>query len=86
MFDVDMQSGSFVDLSDDQQQLVTGGGAVGDELRDKLMTYYKANYAITDLQVAQQSGPNGSTNLQAFKHDTINLDTAAMKELQARLS
>jgi hypothetical protein len=86
MFDANLESGLLVDLSDDQQQLVTGGGSVGDELRDKLMTHYKANYAITDLQVAQQSGPNGSTNLQAFKHDTIDLDTAAMKELQARLS
>lgn len=86
MFDVNMKPELLVDLSDEQQQLVTGGGSVGDQLRDKLMTYYKANYTITDLEVAQQSGPNGSTNLQAFKHDTIDISTAAMKELEARLS
>lgn len=84
MFDVNMQSGSFVDLLDEQQQLVTGGSG-GDSISDLLKTHYKADFAITDLQVAQKSGPEGSMNMQAFKHDTISLDTAALKYLKAQL-
>lgn len=86
MFDANTQSMLFVDLSEDQQQLVTGGGEVGDKIRDRLFTYYRADASITMLDVAQQSGPNGSTNLQQFKHDTFNLDTAAYKDLFAKLS
>lgn len=86
MFDVDMQSGLLVDLSDEQQQIVAGGGSVGDQIRDKLATYYKANNSITVLDVAQQSGPNGSTNLQKFQHDTLDVRTAAYKDLFATLS
>jgi len=86
MFDADMQSGLFVELSDEQQQLVTGGSSSGDELRDTLATYYKTNLAMTNLQVAQHSGPEGSTNLQQFQHDTANINTAAYKDFFAKLS
>lgn len=85
MFTKNIKSDLFVELSDEQQQLVTGGSS-GDFLKDKLSTYFKTDASITLLEVAQQSGPKGSTNLQAFKHDTISIDTAAMKNLQARLS
>ncbi|OWY68519.1 hypothetical protein B7486_25325 [cyanobacterium TDX16] len=85
MFDTDMQSGLFLDLSDEQQQVVAGGGSTGDALRDKLATYYKANKSLTNLDVAQQSGPEGSTNLQSFKHDTLDISTAAYKDFFAKL-
>ena len=75
-----------VELSEDQQQLVAGGGGSGDVLKDKLATYFKANETITNLEVAQESTPKGSTNLQSFKHDTVNVNTAAYKELIAKLS
>ena len=85
MFDADMQSELFLDLSEEQQQVVTGGSSTGDTLRDKLATYYKANNSITNLDVAQQSGPEGSTNLQSFKHDTFDISTAAYKDFFAKL-
>jgi hypothetical protein len=85
MFTNDIKSDLLVELSDEQQQLVTGGSS-GDFLKDKLSTYFKTDATITLLDVAQQSGPRGSTNLQKFQHDTISIDTAAMKNLEARLS
>jgi hypothetical protein len=86
MLDANMASELFLDLSEEQQQIVTGGSYVGDEIRDKLATYYKADASITMLNVVQQSGPNGSMNMQQFKHDTASLDTGAYKALFARLS
>jgi len=86
MFTKNIKSEWLLELSDEQQQLVAGGSSSGDFLKDELSTYFKTDASITDLQVAQQSGPSGSRNLQSFKHDTISIDTAAMKELRARLS
>lgn len=80
-----IKSDFLVELSDEQQQLVAGGSS-GDVLKDKLSTYFKTDAAITILDVAQQSSPKGSTNLQKFQHDTISIDTAAYKDLFATLS
>ena len=84
MFDVNLKPELLVDLSDEQQQLVAGGDG-GDSISDLLKTHYKADFTVTDLQVAQKSGPEGSMNMQVFKHDTISLDTAALKYLKAKL-
>jgi len=86
MFTENINSEFFVELSEEQQQLVAGGGGSGDVLKDKLATYFKANETITNLEVAQESTPKGSTNLQSFQHDTANINTAAYKDLFATLS
>lgn len=80
-----IKSDWLMELSDEQQQLVAGGGSK-DVLKDKLSTYFQTDAAITVLDVAQQSSPKGSTNLQKFQHDTISIDTAAYKDLYATLS
>ncbi|MDZ4871372.1 MAG: hypothetical protein CLLPBCKN_000760 [Chroococcidiopsis cubana SAG 39.79] len=81
-----IKSELFVELSEDQQQLVAGGGSSGDVLKDKLATHFKTDETITNLEVAQESTPKGSTNLQSFKHDTLNVNTAAYKDFFAKLS
>ena len=86
MFTESINAELFVELSEEQQQLVSGGGGSGDVLKDKLATYFKANETVTNLEVAQDSGPKGSTNLQSFQHDTANINTAAFKDFFAKLS
>lgn len=85
MLDTNISSGLLADLSDEQQQLVAGGSSIGDEIRDKLATYYRADNSLLNLNVAQQSGPQGSTNLQQFNHQALAVDTAAFKDLFASL-
>lgn len=85
MFDKNINSEFLVELSEEQQQLVSGGSGYGDAIKDKLSTYYKADTAITLLEVGQKSGPEGSTNLQNFQHDTFDIKTAAYKDFFALL-
>lgn len=85
MFAENIKSKLLVDLPEEQQQLVSGGGGYGDVIKDKLSTHFKTDATITEVDVAQVSTPEGSKNLQKFKHDTINVDTAAYKNLFAYL-
>lgn len=78
-----------VELSDEQQQVVTGGNLLGGtpikKIDDTLATFYKTNTAVLDLNVAQASTSGGSTNLQRFAIADLKIDTAAHKQLLARL-
>jgi DNA uptake protein ComE-like DNA-binding protein len=86
----------FVELSDEQQQLVAGGqgdtgGAGGTglgigSLKDKLSTYYNTNAFAVGLNVAQGSTPQGSFNQQNFTTEVLNINTAAFKDLFASLN
>jgi DNA uptake protein ComE-like DNA-binding protein len=86
----------FVELSDEQQQLVAGGqgdtgGAGGTgmgigSLKDKLSTYYNTNAFAVGLNVAQGSTPQGSFNQQNFTTEVLNINTAAFKDLFAKLN
>ncbi len=86
----------FVELSDEQQQLVAGGqgdtggaGGIGNSvgsLKDKLSTYYNTNAFAVGLNVAQASTPQGSSNQQKFATDVLNINTAAFKDLFASLN
>jgi DNA uptake protein ComE-like DNA-binding protein len=75
----------FVELSDEQQQLVAGGVSIG-ELQDTLSTYYKTNAFAVGLNVAQASTPQGSFNQQNFTTEVLNINTAAFKDLFAKLN
>ena len=89
----------FVELSDEQQQLVAGGtgdsgdtggaggmgGGIG-SLKDKLSTYYNTNGLGLGLNVAQGSTPQGSFNQQKFTTEVLNINTAAFKDLFAQLT
>jgi DNA uptake protein ComE-like DNA-binding protein len=86
----------FVELSDEQQQLVAGGtgetggtGGMGmgiGSLKDKLSTYYNTNGLGLGLNVAQASTPQGSFNQQNFTTEVLNINTAAFKDLFAELT
>ncbi len=75
----------FVELSVEQQQLVAGGTSIG-ELQDTLSTYYKTNAFAVGLNVAQASTPQGSFNQQNFTTEVLNINTAAFKDLFAKLN
>jgi hypothetical protein len=75
----------FVELSDEQQQLVAGGVSIG-ELQDTLATFYKTNAFGVQLDVAQGSTAQGSFNQQKFAVEALNIDTAAFKDLFAKLN
>jgi hypothetical protein len=77
-----MNSQLFVELSESQQELVSGGGQLTD-LDDYLDTYFKAEKSLVDFQVAQKSGPDGSEILQDFSQDFTAVDTGAIKDFNA---
>lgn len=77
-----MNSQLFVELSEQQQELVSGGGQLTD-LDDYLNTYFKAEKSVVNFEVAQTSGPDGSQNLQKLSQDFTSVDTAATKDLFA---
>jgi hypothetical protein len=72
----------FVELTEEQAQVVTGGsyGGYGDEIKDYLNTYYTQKDQATLLEVTQASGPNGSANVQKFANISKHIDTAAFKD------
>jgi hypothetical protein len=79
----------FVELTEEQAQVVTGGSYGGyfggDYLDDHLNTYFKQKDQATILEVTQASGPNGSANVQKFANITKTIDTGASKDFTAWL-
>jgi len=77
----------FVELTEEQAQVVTGGslGGYGDYLDDHLNTYFTQKDQATILEVTQASGPNGSANVQKFANITKHIDTGASKDFTAWL-
>ena len=71
----------FVELSDEQQQLVAGGAS----LIDSLGTYFKQKQTATALSVTQLSGPGGSYNVQNFATASNLIKTGAHKNFIAYL-
>ena len=78
----EIKSELIVELSDEQQQIVTGGsyGGYGDTIEDYLNTYYTQNDKKTLLEVTQVSGPSGSATVQKFANVSKEIDTAAFKD------
>jgi len=77
-----MESTLFLELSDEQQELVSGGGQLID-LSDSLGTDFSKENSLVQLEVGQTSGPNGSTNIQSFGQAFQKIDTSAYKDLSA---
>jgi hypothetical protein len=79
----------FVELTEEQAQVVTGGSYGGypglDYIDDHLNTYFKQKDQATILEVTQASGPNGSANVQKFANVSKTIDTAAYKDFTAWL-
>ena len=79
----------FVELTEEQAQVVTGGSYGGypgvDFIDDHLNTYYKQHDQATLLEVTQASGPNGSANVQKFANVTKDIKTGAHKDFTAWL-
>jgi hypothetical protein len=77
----------FVELTEEQAQVVTGGsyGGYPDIIKDDLSTYFKQRDTATLLQVDQVSGPKGSVNVQKFANLDRSIDTAAYKDFYAKL-
>ena len=78
----EMNSELFVELSEEQAQVVTGGsyGGYGDKIEDYLSTYYNQKDKATLLEVTQFSGPQGSGNIQKFANVSKEIDTGAYKD------
>jgi hypothetical protein len=77
-----MDAQLFVELSEEQQELVAGGGQLTD-LDDYLDTYFKAENSVVDFQAMLESGPDGSTVMQDFSQDFTAIDTGAKKDFSA---
>lgn len=75
----------FIELTEEQAQVVTGGSGYPDIIKDDLSTYFKQNDTATLLQVDQVSGPKGSVNMQKFANIDHSIDTAAHKDMFAKL-
>jgi hypothetical protein len=79
----------FVELTEEQAQVVTGGSYGGypglDYIDDHLNTYFKQKDQATILEVTQASGPKGSANVQKFANVSKTIDTAAYKDFTAWL-
>jgi len=78
----EMNSELFVELTEEQAQVVTGGsyGGYGDEIKDYLSTYYNQHDKATLLEVTQVSGPGGSANVQKFANLDKSIKTGAYKD------
>jgi len=77
-----MNSELLIELSDEQQELVSGGGQLTD-LYDSLGTDFSRENSQVMLEVGQTSGPNGSTNVQSFGQAFQEIDTSAYKDFYA---
>jgi len=77
-----MNSELLIELSDEQQELVSGGGQLTD-LYDSLGTDFSRENSQVMLEVSQGSGPNGSYNLQSFRQDFTRTETSAYKDFYA---
>jgi hypothetical protein len=78
----EMNSELFVELTEEQSQVVTGGsygGGYGDQIKDYLSTYYNQHDKATLLEVTQVSGPGGSANVQKFANIDKSVKTGANK-------
>jgi len=79
----------FVELTEEQAQIVTGGSYGGypgaDYIDDHLNTYYNQKDKATLLEVTQASGPGGSATVQKFANVSKDIDTAAYKDFTAWL-
>ena len=71
-----------MELSDQQQELVSGGGQLTNLTDDLYTNFYKENSYVT-LDVLQTSGPNGSANVQSFSQNFQEIDTEAYKYFDA---
>jgi len=79
----------FVELTEEQAQVVTGGSYGGypgaDYIDDHLNTYFTQKDQATILEVNQVSGPYGSANVQKFANISKTIDTGASKDFTAWL-
>jgi len=80
----EMNSELFVELSEDQAQVVTGGSyggyPGGDYIDDHLNTYYNQKDKATLLEVSQFSDPCGSGTVQKFANVSKEINTGASKD------
>jgi hypothetical protein len=83
----EMNSELFVELTEEQAQVVTGGsyGSYPDIIKDNLSTHFNQRDRATLLEVTQVSGPGGSANVQKFANLDRSIDTAAYKDVFAKL-
>lgn len=77
-----MESTLFTELSENQQELVAGGGQLTD-LYDELYSRFQRENSIVMFEAEQVSGPNGSTTTQAFMQDFEYIFTDAYKDFYA---
>jgi len=77
-----MESELFMELSETQQELVSGGGQLY-SLSDDLWTTFHQENSVVALGVLQTSGPNGSANVQTFGQVFQDIDTSAYKYFDA---
>jgi len=77
-----MESELFMELSETQQELVSGGGQLS-YLSDYLGTDFYQENSIVNLEVVQSSGPNGSVNAQSFSQNFQEIYTSADKYFDA---
>ncbi len=75
-----MNSELFVELSDEQQQLVAGGQL---NISDVLGTFYTQDQSGIVLTTAQASGPGGSANIQNFGTVSRSINTGADRDFTA---
>ncbi len=72
-----MNSELFVELSNEQQQLVAGGQL---NISDVLGTFYTQDQSATTLATVQASGPGGSANVQNFGTVSSLINTGADRD------
>jgi hypothetical protein len=77
-----MNSELFVELSDEQQQLVAGGQL---DNSDVLSTYYTQDQSATTLATVQASGPGGSANVQDLAIVSRSINTGADRDFNVSI-
>ena len=82
MLHENMNSELFVELSDEQQQLVAGGQL---NISDVLGTYYTQDQSGTVLTTLQASGPGGSANVQNFATVSNLINTGASRDFNVSI-
>lgn len=75
---VAVQSELFVELSDEQQEIVSGGIS----LKDLINTTFNFNNESLGFKADAQSGPGGSTVSQIVTAEKSAIDTSALKDFQ----
>ncbi len=81
MLNIPIMDNLLVELSDAQQEMIIGGGALSN-IEEEISSYYNYERSITSSYVEQSTGPYGSVNIRKFDQDYQKIDTGSYQGIK----